>query len=77
MKRECSVSKESYAGITGTKSMGRAHSNAFIAVCYFFELPLRPVLRTAWRTCIPISTMGYAASKYLTRRWNLRWKGTG
>ncbi|MFN2195882.1 MAG: Gfo/Idh/MocA family protein [Anaerolineales bacterium] len=39
--------KELSVGIVGTKFMGRAHSNAFIDVPYFFDLPLRPVLRAA------------------------------
>lgn len=34
-------------GIVGTKFMGRAHSNAFINVGHFFDLPARPVLRAA------------------------------
>jgi predicted dehydrogenase len=38
---------EIYVGIVGTKFMGRAHSNAFIDVPYFFEVPLRPRLRAA------------------------------
>lgn len=41
------MSKEINVGIVGTKFMGRAHSNAFIDVPYFFDLPLRPVLRAA------------------------------
>jgi len=31
----------------GTKFMGRAHSNAFVDVSYWFDVPLRPVLRAA------------------------------
>lgn len=34
-------------GIVGTKFMGRAHSNAFIDVPYFFQVPRRPRLRAA------------------------------
>lgn len=41
------MSKEINVGIVGTKFMGRAHSNAFIDVAYFFDVPLRPVLRAA------------------------------
>jgi predicted dehydrogenase len=33
--------------------MGRAHSNAFIDVPYFFDLPLRPVLRAACGRNVP------------------------
>jgi predicted dehydrogenase len=33
--------------IIGTKFMGRAHSNAFIKVPYFFDLPSTPVLKAA------------------------------
>jgi predicted dehydrogenase len=41
------VSKDINVGIVGTKLMGRAHSNAFIDVPYWFDLPARPVLRAA------------------------------
>jgi predicted dehydrogenase len=41
------VSAEVNVGIVGTKFMGRAHSNAYIAVRYFFDMPARPVLRAA------------------------------
>jgi predicted dehydrogenase len=34
-------------GIVGTKFMGRAHSNAYIAVRHFFDLPVSPVMRAA------------------------------
>jgi len=34
-------------GIVGTKFMGRAHSNAFMDVSHFFDLPASPVLRAA------------------------------
>jgi len=34
-------------GIVGTKFMGRAHSNAFMDVSHFFDLPVMPVLRAA------------------------------
>jgi predicted dehydrogenase len=34
-------------GIVGTKFMGRAHSNAFMDVPHFFDLPATPVLRAA------------------------------
>lgn len=34
-------------GIIGTKFMGRAHSNAMIDVPYFFDVPVRPVLKVA------------------------------
>ena len=41
------MSKDINVGIVGTKFMGRAHSNAFIDVPYWFDLPARPVLRAA------------------------------
>lgn len=41
------MSDEIRVGIVGTKFMGRAHSNAFIDVPYYFDLPLKPVLRAA------------------------------
>jgi len=34
-------------GIVGTNFMGKAHSNAFIKAPYFFDLPVRPVLKAA------------------------------
>jgi predicted dehydrogenase len=34
-------------GIVGTQFMGRAHSNAWMDVDTFYDLPLRPVLRAA------------------------------
>jgi predicted dehydrogenase len=34
-------------GIIGTKFMGRAHSNAFIDVPYFYDLPRQPEMRAA------------------------------
>ena len=41
------MSREINIGIVGTKFMGRAHSNAFIDVPHFFDVPARPVLRAA------------------------------
>jgi predicted dehydrogenase len=41
------VSQEISIGIVGTKFMGRAHSNAYIDVPYWFDLPARPVMRVA------------------------------
>jgi predicted dehydrogenase len=41
------MTKELNVGIVGTRFMGRAHSNAYIDVAYFFDLPMRPVLRAA------------------------------
>jgi predicted dehydrogenase len=41
MKQEINI------GIVGTKFMGRAHSNAFIDVAHFFDLPSQPVLSVA------------------------------
>ena len=34
-------------GIVGTKFMGRAHSNAYLDVGHFFDLPAKPVMRAA------------------------------
>ena len=34
-------------GIIGTKFMGRAHSNAFVDVPYYYDLPRKPQLRAA------------------------------
>jgi len=41
------MGKEINVGIIGTKFMGRAHSNAFMDVPHFFDLPATPVLRAA------------------------------
>jgi predicted dehydrogenase len=41
------MNTEVNVGIVGTKFMGRAHSNAWIDVPYWFDLPVRPVLRAA------------------------------
>lgn len=39
--------EEINVGIVGTKFMGRAHSNAYIDVPYFFDVPFKPVLKAA------------------------------
>jgi len=41
------MSAEINVGIVGTKFMGRAHSNAYLDVSHFFDLPARPVMRAA------------------------------
>ncbi|HEY9077735.1 MAG TPA: Gfo/Idh/MocA family oxidoreductase [Anaerolineaceae bacterium] len=41
------MTKEIRVGIVGTKFMGRSHSNAFIDVPHFFEVPFTPVLQAA------------------------------
>ena len=41
------MTQEINVGIVGTKFMGRAHSNAFMDVAHFFDLPLTPVRRAA------------------------------
>jgi predicted dehydrogenase len=45
--KEGSMKPEINVAIVGTKFMGRAHSNAFITVPYFFDVPLTPVLKAA------------------------------
>ena len=45
--------KEITIGIVGTKFMGRAHSNAYIDVAHFFDLPARPVMRVACGRNVP------------------------
>jgi len=47
MKEEIAV------GIVGTKFMGRAHSNAYIDVAHFFDLPVSPVMRVACGRNVP------------------------
>ncbi|NPV86187.1 MAG: Gfo/Idh/MocA family oxidoreductase [Anaerolineae bacterium] len=39
--------REINVGIVGTKFMGRAHSNAYIDVPHFFDVPFKPVLKAA------------------------------
>ena len=41
------LTKEINIGLVGTKFMGRAHSNAYLNVARFFDLPVQPVLRAA------------------------------
>lgn len=41
------MSKEIGVGIVGTQFMGRAHSNAYMDVAHFFDLPAVPVMRAA------------------------------
>ena len=40
-KQDCNVA------LIGTKFMGKAHSNAFLKVAKFFDLPVNPVMHTA------------------------------
>jgi len=41
------MSEKIGVGIVGTKFMGRAHSNAYIDVDHFFDLPAAPAMRVA------------------------------
>ncbi|MHC4679752.1 MAG: hypothetical protein ACYTEK_13735 [Planctomycetota bacterium] len=41
------MSKTVNIGIVGTQFMGRAHSNAWMDVDKFYDLPLRPVMKAA------------------------------
>lgn len=41
------MKKEINIGIVGTQFMGKAHSNAYLKVPHFFDLPVIPVLHTA------------------------------
>jgi predicted dehydrogenase len=45
--------KEIRVGIVGTKFMGRAHSNAYMDVAHFFELPAAPVMQVACGRNVP------------------------
>lgn len=47
MRVQTGFAKEIRVGIVGTKFMGRAHSNAYMDVSHFFDLPVRPVMRAA------------------------------
>lgn len=39
------MEKEINIGIVGTQFMGRAHSNAYLDVAHYFDLPLKPVMK--------------------------------
>lgn len=41
------MAKEMNVGIIGTRFMGRAHSNAYVDVAHFFNLPAQPVMKVA------------------------------
>ena len=41
------MAKDINVAIVGARFMGRAHSNAFMDVTKFFDLPLNPVMRAA------------------------------
>jgi predicted dehydrogenase len=41
------MKKDIKVGIVGTQFMGRAHSNAYLQVGHFFDLPANPVLQVA------------------------------
>jgi predicted dehydrogenase len=41
------MSKEINVGIVGTQFMGRSHSNAYVDVAKFFELPMKPAMQVA------------------------------
>jgi len=41
------MNNEINVGIVGTQFMGKAHSNAYLDVAKFFDLPAPPVLRAA------------------------------
>ena len=45
--------KEIRVGIVGTKFMGRAHSNAYMDVAHFFELPAVPLMQVACGRNVP------------------------
>ena len=58
--------------LIGTKFMGRAHSNAFLKVAKFFDLPLTPVMHTlAARN--PEETKAFAA-RWGWKSWTTDWK---
>jgi predicted dehydrogenase len=44
------MEKEINVGIVGTQFMGRAHSNAYLDVAHYFNLPLKPVMKVACDT---------------------------
>ena len=40
------VAKKVHLGLIGSKFMGRAHSNAYLKVAKFFDLPVEPIMHT-------------------------------
>ena len=46
MSAETANINHCYIGVCGTKFMGRAHSNAYLKVNKFFDLPCKPVMHT-------------------------------
>jgi predicted dehydrogenase len=51
--------------LVGTKFMGRAHSNAYLKVAKFFDLPVQPVMHT-------VTARNAAEVKAFAERWG--WK---
>jgi predicted dehydrogenase len=61
------LTKEINIGIVGTKFMGRAHTNAYLNVARFFDLPVQPVLRAA---------CGRNAADLAAFAWQFGWQTT-
>ncbi len=60
--------------LVGTKFMGRAHSNAYLKVSKFFDLPIQPVMHT-------VAARNQAETTEFAQRWGWRnasndWKAT-
>jgi predicted dehydrogenase len=56
------MSKPLHVGLIGSKFMGRTHSNAYLNVAKFFDLPRRPVMHT-------IAARNLAETKAFAERW--------
>jgi len=57
--------KQCNVALVGTKFMGRAHSNAYLKVAKFFDLPLEPVMHT-------VTARDQAETEAFAARWG--WK---
>jgi predicted dehydrogenase len=58
--------------LVGTKFMGRAHSNAFLKVAKFFDLPLTPIMHTL--TARNDEQTKAFAERWGWRNWSTDWK---
>jgi predicted dehydrogenase len=56
------MSKPLHVGLIGSKFMGRTHSNAYLNVAKFFDLPRRPVMHT-------IAARNLAETRAFAERW--------
>lgn len=66
------MSKSVGVALIGQKFMGRAHSNAYLKVSRFFDLPATPVMHTvAGRNAAELEAF---AARWGWRNWTTRWR---